>query len=82
MKRPFTLIPSTGSGDTLKCLEALTEGVKSKKLIGLAYVAIFAQRHYEVHRCGEAERSPTFTRGAVGVLEDKLRARIHGAAKQ
>jgi hypothetical protein len=78
MKRPFTLIPSTESEDTGRCVEALQVGVRAKKLIGLAYVAIYSQRNYEVHLCGEADRSPTFTRGAVAVLDDKLQARIHG----
>ena len=81
MRRPFTLIPSQGSADTLKCVEALADGVRAKRVIGLAYVVIYAQRQYEVHLCGEADRSPTFTRGAVGVLEDKLRQRIHGGGR-
>lgn len=78
MKRTFSLIQSEGSLDTAKCVSQLEADVKSKKLIGLAYVAIYAQRHYEVHFCGEAERSPTFARGAVGALDDKLSRRIHG----
>jgi hypothetical protein len=78
MRRPFTLVPSRGSEDTEKCVTELLAGIKAKKIIGVAYVAIYAQRQYEAHLCGEADRSPTFTRGAVGALEDKLRARIHG----
>jgi hypothetical protein len=82
VKRPFTLIPTTGSEDTERCVEALQHGVKAKKLIGLAYVAIYSQRNYEVHLCGEADRSPTFCRGAVSVLDDKLRERIHGYLRE
>jgi hypothetical protein len=78
MKRPFTLVPTRDSTDTLKCVEALAEGTRARKVIGLAYVVIYAQRQYEVHLCGEADRSPTFARGAVAVLDDKLRQRIHG----
>jgi hypothetical protein len=78
MKRTFTLIPSSGSNDTAKCVESLAEGVRSRKLIGLAYVAFYSQRDYEAHVCGEADRSPTFARGAVGALDDKLSRRIHG----
>ena len=78
MKRPFTLVPTEGSKDTEECISSLLTGIKEKKIIGVAYVAIYAQRQYEVHLCGEADRSPTFARGAVGALEDKLRARIHG----
>jgi hypothetical protein len=78
MKQPFALIPSTGSSDTAHCLEALCRSVREKRLIGLAYVAIYQQRHYEVHLCGEAGRSPAFTRGALGALEDKLSRLQHG----
>jgi hypothetical protein len=78
MKHPFTLVPSDGSSDAEECIAGLLAGIKAKKVIGVAYVAIYAQRQYEVHLCGEADRSPTFARGAVGALEDKLRARIHG----
>lgn len=78
MKRPFKLVPTEGSVDTEKCICSLLDAVKAKQIIGVAYVAIYARRQYEAHLCGEAERSPTFTRGAVGALEDKLRARIHG----
>lgn len=45
---------------------------------GLAYVVIYRRRRYDTHLCGEADRSPTFTRGAVSVLGDKLMRRIHG----
>lgn len=79
MKRSFTLAESQGSTDTAKCVSQLEADVKANRLIGLAYVAIYAQRHYEVHVCGEAERSPTFARGAVGALDDKLSRRIHGS---
>lgn len=78
MKRPFTLVRSLDVSDTAKCVEALSEGVKDKSVIGLAFVAIYAQRNYEVHVCGEAARSPTFTRGAVGALEDKLARLVAG----
>lgn len=78
MKPPFSLVPSEGSLDTAKCVAALAEGVKSKTVIGLGYVVIYAHRNYEVHLCGEAARSPTFTRGAVHVLDDRLRDLIHG----
>lgn len=78
MKRAFTLIPSRGSSDTAKCVEALAKGVRDQRVIGLAYVVFYERKEYEVHVCGEAERSPTFARGAVGALDDKLSRRIHG----
>lgn len=78
MKPSFSLIPTRGSSDTALCVEALARGVKDRKVIGLAYVVFYGHREYEVHVCGEAERSPTFARGAVGALDDKLSRRIHG----
>jgi hypothetical protein len=73
----FKLVPSRGSPDTARCLQQLHADARAKKLIGIAYVAIYSQRHYEVNFCGEAERSPTFTRGAVGALDDSLSRLIH-----
>lgn len=78
MRRPFTLIPSTGSSDTARCVRELCAAVQDQRLIGLAYVALYQQRNYEVHLCGEAGRSPTFTRGAVGALMDKISRLQHG----
>lgn len=76
MKRPFTLIPSTGSNDTARCVAELQQGVSNKRLLGLAYVAIYAGRNFEVHTCGEADRSPTFTAGAVGILKRQLEDKV------
>lgn len=78
MKRPFTLVPSRGSADTARCVKQLQEGVQEKKLLGLAYVAIYVGRNYEVHSCGEADRSPTFAAGAVGILRRHLEDKIMG----
>lgn len=78
MKPPFSLIPTTGSADTARCVEALARGVRDRKVIGLAYVVLYERREYEAHVCGEAARSPTFTRGAVGALDDKLSRLISG----
>lgn len=80
MKRPFTLstVANTAeSTDTGRCITKLMSDVAEKKLIGIAYVAIYAQRNYEVNACGEADRSPTFARGALAVLDDRLSAMIH-----
>lgn len=78
MKRPFRLVPSRGSRDTKKCIRILHEGAESDHVIGVAYAVFYNQRDYEVHVCGEAHRSPTFARGAVQVLDDKLGRLIHG----
>lgn len=78
MKPTFSLIPSVGSSDTARCVEALARGVRDRKVIGLAYVVFYGRKEYEVHLCGEADRSPTFARGALGALDDKLSRKIHG----
>jgi len=78
MKLPFTLVQSKGSSDTAKCVAELHAGVRAKRVIGLAYAVIYAERNYEVHVCGEAARSPTFARGCVATLNDELGARIRG----
>lgn len=78
MKRPFILVQSTGSKDTARCVRELNESVAQKRLLGLAYVAIYAGRNYELHACGEADRSPTFTAGAVGILRRQLEDKALG----
>jgi hypothetical protein len=78
VRTPFKLIQSCGSTDTERCTAELHAGAKSKKLLGLAYIAIYSQRQYEVHLCGEADRSPTFTLGCVQMLDQQLRERIQG----
>jgi hypothetical protein len=79
MRRPFTLIQSTGSKDTARCVAELQQSVAEKRLLGLAYVALYAGRNYELHACGEADRSPTFTAGAVGILKRQLEDKVLGA---
>lgn len=78
MRRPFTLVPSNGSNDPDKCVADLQSAVTSRRLLGLAYVAIYAGRNYEIHACGEADRSPTFTAGAVGILRRRLEDKVLG----
>lgn len=73
MKRTFTLVPdNSGSTDTNICVAELSEKVRAGKTIGLAYIEIERGRKYRVKLCGEALRSPAFTRGCVGALIDKL----------
>lgn len=78
MKAPFRLVQTRDVSDTAKCVAALAAGVKDKSVIGLAYVVIYEQRNYELHICGEAARSPTFTDGTVQALSRKLGRLIDG----
>lgn len=72
---PFTVVPQEGADDAGRCIDELNR--HRDRVIGLAYVVIYTRRRYEVHLCGEASRSPTFARGAIGVLDDAARDRIH-----
>lgn len=80
MKRAFTLVHSKGSSDTARCVAELQDAVGERRLLGLAYVAIYTGRNYEVHTCGEADRSPTFAAGAVGILRRHLEDKILGTS--
>lgn len=82
MKAPFKLVPINGrvSHDTVQCLEQLLERAKKGEVIGVAYAAMFRQREYTVHTCGEMHKNPTFCRGAVAALSDKLSRQQWGTA--
>jgi hypothetical protein len=73
-KEPFKLVPIEGrvSHDTIKCLRTLLERAERGEVIGVAYAAMYRQREYSVHTCGEMHRNPTFCRGAVAALGDQL----------
>lgn len=70
--KPFTLAPSVAPADTVEALEQLLEAARSGQLIGLAFVAMLTRREYIVEATGEAARNPTFARGMVGALEDRI----------
>lgn len=77
MKPPFRLVRLNGaSHDTVKCLEALLERAKKGEVIGAVYGALYRERKYTVHACGEAYRNPTFARGVVGALDDHLSQQV------
>jgi len=76
MRRPYTLITETGSSDTVQCLERLLDESRAGQVIGIAYAVILRRRNYRVNVCGEAHRSPTFTRGVIAALDDELSTRV------
>jgi hypothetical protein len=67
------------SADTVNCLRTLLERAEAGEVIGVAYAAMYRQREYRVHTCGEMEKNPTFARGAVAALEDKVSRRQWGS---
>jgi hypothetical protein len=58
--------------DTVECLERLLEAARSGQIIGIAFVAMLQRREYLAEAVGEAARNPTFARGMVGALEDRI----------
>jgi len=72
MKPPFRLVPNKISPDTVRALEELLADARSGRMIGIAYAAMYRSRHYIVNAAGEARRNPTFARGMVAALDDRL----------
>lgn len=78
MKAPFILIPDTVSNETVKALEQLLHEARTGELIGIAFAAMVKKRGYIVNSAGEAYRNPTFSRGMLRALDDKLGQRVQG----
>ncbi len=71
-KSPIRLVPDAISRDTVQVLEASLLEARVGKIIGLAFAAMCKNRTYIVNTAGEAFRNPTFTRGMIAALDDKL----------
>lgn len=78
VRPPFRLVESKASEDTIIALEQLLQAAQSGKLIGLAFVAMYAGREYMAVTVGEARRNPTFTRGMLRALDDSLGKVVSG----
>lgn len=78
MKPPFVLIEDTVSHDTVEALKTLYEQAKKGEVTGIAYAAMLKRRGYIVNTAGEAHRSPTYSRGMLLALDDKLSRRVRG----
>lgn len=68
----YRLVADQVSPDTVVALEELLAHAKKGQLIGVAFVAMYRRREYICNTTGEARRSPTFTRGMLKALDDKL----------
>ncbi len=71
-RRPFRLVPSDISHDTVEALTELLDQAHKGKVIGIAFAVMCKGRDYFTDAAGEARRSPTFARGMVMDLSDKL----------
>lgn len=77
MKPVFTLIPDQVSHDTVKCLETLLRHARAGEVIGVAFAVALKRRAYITDTAGECHRNPTFARGMIAALDDRLAARVH-----
>jgi len=71
-RRPFALVKAGSSDDTVACLRKLLKEAESGEIVGVVYAAMLRRREYVINVCGEAHRSPTFSRGMVAALDDHL----------
>lgn len=82
-REPLTLIVSDNlSNDVTECLTQLLREARAGRLTGLAYVGVMDRSGYVADTAGEAERNPTWTRGALRALDDKLGRRISAQVKR
>lgn len=72
-KPPFVLVHNNLSHDTVDVLQTLLNGAEEGRIIGVAFCVMYKQREFAVDTTGEAYRNPTFTRGMLACLDDKLR---------
>jgi hypothetical protein len=78
MRAPFILVPDNISNETVESLEQLLTHARKGDIIGLAFAAMLKRRGFIVNSSGEAFRNPTFSRGMVSALDDKLAERVRG----
>lgn len=80
MKPPLVLIADNLSNEVTECCKQLLREARAGRLTGLAFVGVVEDRGYIANTAGEAHRSPTWTRGALLALDDKLAQRIRGGS--
>lgn len=56
----------------IEALDQLRAGARSGQFIGIAFAVMEKSREYFVNAAGEARRNPTFSRGMVAALDDRL----------
>jgi hypothetical protein len=76
--RPINLIPDSLSHDTVECLQQLLDQAKQGQLVGIAFAGVIKRRGYIVDAAGEAHTNPTFARGMIAALDDRLALKARG----
>lgn len=77
-RKPFALIRSEVSHDTVEALEFLLHEAKRGELIGIAYGAMMRRRACIVDTAGEAHHNPLFALGVVCMLSGEISDRARG----
>ena len=75
---PSELVRDSISHDLVKALEELLDIAKSGEAVGLVFGLMFKRKRYIVDCAGEVWRNPTFARGVVCAIDDRLREMVHG----
>lgn len=70
------LVPRAGCFDTAELLGDLGYELGKGELLGIAVVAFYKQRRYSIAITDEAARSPTFTLGALMMLQADIAKKI------
>lgn len=73
MGKVFELVETSVSLDSLNSVLALLDQIRSKEVVGVAFIAIYrGSDEYTLDLAGEAKHRPTFVRGALKNLDDQL----------
>jgi hypothetical protein len=63
--------------DTIDLLEDLLVDARAGRVIGLALVSLHTRNHYNFAITGEAAQRPTFTLGAIAMLQHDTAQKIN-----
>lgn len=66
------LLETPRSHETIRALEELLEAARNGKVRGIAYAAFTGPRSYIADAVGAAAKDPTYARGALLMLGQKL----------
>lgn len=70
------LVPAAMCHETADLLVDLCQEVARGELIGIAVITIYKNKRYGLDITGEARRNPTFTLGAVTMLQTEIAKKI------
>lgn len=73
MTGTYRLIHDTVSRNVVDCTKTLYEGAQNGEIVGIAFSVMLRTRRYVVNVAGFCHKNPTFARGMVAALDDKLR---------